>query len=511
MGESVKVKLVEMRGITKRFPGVLANDHVDFSVEPGEIHALLGENGSGKSTLMSILAGQYRPDGGIILVKGKEMSFRSPRDAIRSGIGMVHQHFKLVENFTVTENIILGDERTPFFCRLNSLSKKIMSLGENYGLTVDPSARIDQLSVGEKQRVEILKMLYRGSELLVLDEPTAVLTPQESLELFDNLKKFAAAGRSVVLITHKLSEVLSGADRVTVLRGGRTAAVLGREEITEEKLARLMVGRDINPVKNDSIDYAGDTVLDLQGVGVMKDVGRQGLRKINFSVRKGEIFGIAGVAGNGQRELAEAITGLRWVHSGRIRINGKDITNLSPRVIADLGVSYVPEDRVGMGLVPGLGIVDNIILKSYRRAPVSGKYLIDYKRAGQEADRLVKEFDVKVADFRSPVSLLSGGNLQRLLLAREISEKPSLMVVVYPVRGLDVGATEAIHAILLELRRKGTAILLVSEDLDEIIKLCDRVGVMYEGEIAGVLPGGDIKPEEIGLLMMGSGISREGA
>lgn len=505
------MKLVEMRGIIKRFPGVLANDHVDFSVEPGEIHALLGENGSGKSTLMSILAGQYRPDGGTILVKGKEMSFHSPRDAIRSGIGMVHQHFRLVENFTVTENIILGDERTPFFCRLDSLSEKISGLGEKYGLTVDPEARIDQLSVGEKQRVEILKMLYRGSELLIMDEPTAVLTPQESLELFDNLKRFAAAGRSVVLITHKLSEVLSAADRVTVLRGGRTAAVLGREEITEGKLARLMVGRDINPVKNDAADYAGEIVLDLQGVGVMKDVGRQGLRKITFSVKKGEIFGIAGVAGNGQKELAEAVTGLRWVHSGKIRINGKDITNLSPRAIADLGVSYVPEDRLGMGLVPGLGIVDNLILKSYRKAPVSGRYLIDYKRAGKEAVRLVKEFDVKVADFRSPVSLLSGGNLQRLLLAREISANPSLIVVVYPVRGLDVGATEAVHGILLELRRKGTAILLVSEDLDEIIKLCDRVGVMYEGEIAGILPGGDIKPEEIGLLMMGSGISREGA
>jgi simple sugar transport system ATP-binding protein len=511
MGESSKVKLVEMRGISKRFPGVLANDSVDFSIKPGEIHALLGENGSGKSTLMSILAGQYRPDSGMILVRGKEVAFRSPRDAIRNGIGMVHQHFKLVENFTVTENIILGEKRTTFFCRLDIFSKKIRQIGESYGLTVDPWARVDQLSVGEKQRVEILKMLYRGSELLVMDEPTAVLTPQESAELFENLKKFAAAGQSVVLITHKLNEVMSVADRVTVLRGGKVAAVLDREEVSERKLARLMVGRDIAPVKNDSGGAAGETVLELQGVGAMKDVGRQGLKHISFAVKRGEIFGIAGVAGNGQKELAEAIAGLRWVHAGRIKINGRDVTNLSPGAIADLGVSYVPEDRLGMGLVPGLGIVDNIILKKYRRAPVSGRYLIDYKRAGQEAERLVREFDVKVADFRSPVSLLSGGNLQRLLLAREISENPSLIVVVYPVRGLDVGATEAIHGILLDLRRKGTAILLVSEDLEEIIKLCDRVGVMYEGEMAGVLPGGDIRPEEIGLLMMGSGISKEGA
>ncbi|MFZ5651635.1 MAG: ABC transporter ATP-binding protein [Bacillota bacterium] len=499
------MKFIEMTGITKRFPGVLANDNIDFSVEPGEIHALLGENGSGKSTLMSILAGVYRPDQGKILVRGAEVLLRSPRDAIRNGIGMVHQHFKLVENFTVAENIILGEANTSLFYDLGKLSEKITELGDLYGLGVDPAARISQLSVGERQRVEILKVLYRGSDLLIMDEPTAVLTPQESGELFENLKKFAASGRSVILITHKLNEVLSVSNRVTVLRGGRLAAVLGREEIDERKLARLMVGRDVASVRReDSADRApGETVLELRGVGAMKDVGGEALKKVSFAVGKGEIFGIAGVAGNGQKELAEVVTGLRWAHSGKITINGVNVTNWSPRRIADLGVSYVPEDRLGTGLVPGLGLVDNTILKNYRKEVFSGGGFINYRGAGAEAERLVSEFDIKVANIKSPVGMLSGGNLQRLLLAREISGNPALMVVVYPVRGLDVGATEAVHQMLLDLRRKGTAILLVSEDLDEILKLSDRVGVMFGGSMIGILPGGGASPEEIGLLMMG--------
>jgi len=499
------VKFIEMKGITKRFPGVMANDNVDFSVVPGEIHALLGENGSGKSTLMSVLAGMYRPDSGKILVRGREVTLRSPRDAISCGIGMVHQHFKLVEKFTVVENIILGHGNTPFFYSLDKLSEKVADLSRSFGLNVDPAALVSQISVGERQRVEILKMLYRGSDLLIMDEPTAVLTPQESAELFENLKKFAASGRSVILITHKLNEVLSAADRVTVLRGGRVAAVLDREEITERKLARLMVGRDVAPARNEGGETPGETVLELQGVGAMKDVGGEALKKVSFSVGKGEIFGIAGVAGNGQKELAETVAGLRWVHGGKIMINGINVNNWSPRSIADLGVSYVPEDRLGTGLVPGLGVVDNIILKNYRKPDHSGRWLINYRSAGREASRLVKDFGIKVADLKSPVAMLSGGNLQRLLLAREISANPALMVVVYPVRGLDVGATEAVHGMLLELRSKGTAVLLVSEDLDEILKLCDRVGVMFEGSIAGILPGGgEVKPEDIGLLMMGA-------
>jgi len=498
------VRLVEMKGISKGFPGVLANDNIDFEVAPGEIHALLGENGSGKSTLMSILAGLYRPDRGAVLIKGREVSLRSPRDAIRYGIGMVHQHFKLVDNFTVVENIILGHEKNPFFSNLSRLAGKVAELSRTYGLGVDPGARISQLSVGEKQRVEILKMLYRGSDLLIMDEPTAVLTPQESAELFTNLRKFAESGRSVVLITHKLNEVMSVAHRVTVLRAGRVVARLRREEVSERELARLMVGREITPALNRNRPESGGVVLDLQNVGAVKDVGRQGLKNVSFTVRSGEIFGVAGVAGNGQKELAEAITGLRWVHTGRVLINGVNVTNLSPRTITDLGVSYVPEDRMGIGLVPRLGLVDNIILKNYRKPPVSGRHLINYRRAGQEAQWLVNEFRIKVADHRSPVSLLSGGNMQRLLLAREILGSPALMVVVYPIRGLDVGAAESVHRMLLEMRDKGTAILLISEDLDEISKLSDRVGVMFEGSMTAVLPGGEIDPEEIGLLMMGS-------
>jgi len=506
------VKFIEMKGITKRFPGVVANDNVDFSVAPGEIHALLGENGSGKSTLMSILAGMYRPDSGKILVRGCEVTLRAPRDAISCGIGMVHQHFKLVEKFTVVENIILGHWSTPFFYSLDKLSEKVAGLSRSFGLNVDPAALVSQISVGERQRVEILKMLYRGSDLLIMDEPTAVLTPQESAELFENLKKFAASGRSVILITHKLNEVLSAADRVTVLRGGRVAAVLDSKDITERKLARLMVGRDVAPARNGGGETPGETVLELRGVGAMKDVGGEALKRVSFSVCKGEIFGIAGVAGNGQKELAEAVAGLRWVHGGKIMINGVNVTNRSPRSIADLGVSYVPEDRLGTGLVPGLGVVDNIILKNYRKPDYSGRWLINYSCAGREAGRLVEDFGIKVADLKSPVAMLSGGNLQRLLLAREISANPSLMVVVYPVRGLDVGATEAVHGMLLELRSKGTAVLLISEDLDEILKLCDRVGVMFEGSIAGIMPGGDkVKPEDVGLLMMGAAGSEVGA
>lgn len=505
------MSLVEMKGISKRFPGVLANDNVDFSVAPGEIHALLGENGSGKSTLMSILAGVYRPDQGQILVRGRETFLRNPRDAIRAGIGMVHQHFRLVDNFTVVENIVLGDSRTPFFHRPGRLAEEIRNLGDQYGLNVDPGARISQLSVGEKQRVEILKMLYRGSDLLIMDEPTAVLTPQEAGELFGNLRRLAGAGRAVVLITHKLNEVLAVADRVTVLRAGRRVAVLDREELDRRKLARLMVGRDITPAKKADHHGTGEVVLELESVSAIKDMGRQGLKNVTFSVRRGEIFGIAGVAGNGQKELAEAVTGLRWVHSGRIKINGVNVTNMTPRTISDLGVSYVPEDRMGIGLVPKLGIVDNIILKNYRKQSFSGRHLINYRFAGERARWLVREFDIKAADFDAPVSQLSGGNMQRLLLAREILGNPSLMVVVYPIRGLDVGAAETVHMMLLEMRRKGTAILLISEDLDEILKLSDRIGVMFEGAMVGVIPGGgDADPEEIGLMMMGSAGPRMG-
>lgn len=497
--------LVEMRGITKTFPGVLANDAVDFSVQPGEIHALLGENGSGKSTLMSILSGLYRPDSGEILVRGGSKIFRSPRDAIGAGIGMVHQHFKLVDTFTVAENIILGDRTVPLLLNRNKISRRIGLMAEEYGLALDPDARVWQLSVGERQRVEIVKMLYRGSQLLILDEPTAVLTPQEARELFKNLKNMAAGGRSVVLITHKLHEVMAVADRVTVLRAGRNTATLNTGQLSEKELARKMVGRDVILDYQKKKAVPGRVVLEIKGVNSLNDQMRQGLKNFSLTVREGEIVGIAGVAGNGQRELAEVLAGLRWAVAGNIFIDGKEVTNLSPRQISDFGVSYVPEDRLGMGLVPDLDGPENLMLKNYRQPGVSGRWLISRKTAVSGAEKLVRDFDVRMSSLRQPVKLLSGGNLQKLLLAREISARPRLLVVVYPARGLDVGATEAVHKLLLEQRLAGAAILLISEDLEEIFKLSDRVGVLFEGELQGVKETLSTNLEQIGLLMMGAG------
>ncbi len=499
------VPLVEMRGITKTFPGVLANDNVNFTVRPGEIHALLGENGSGKSTLMSILSGLYRPDKGEILVRGEEKIFRSPKDAITAGIGMVHQHFKLVDTFTVAENIILGDKGIPLFLNKKQIRDKIGEMSSELGLEVNPEARVWQLSVGERQRVEIVKMLYRGSQLLIMDEPTAVLTPQEARELFKNLKIMAAGGRSVVLITHKLNEVMAVADRVTVMKSGRATVTLTGEQISEKEMARQMVGREVLLNYQKEKIVPGGVVLGLKGVSSLNDQMRRGLNNFSLDVREGEIVGIAGVAGNGQKELAEMLAGLRWVTSGKIFIDGKEVTNLSPREIMDFGVSYVPEDRLGMGLVPELSGTENLMLKNYRKPEVAGRWLIKGREAKQAAEKLVKDFDVRMLSPGQPVKMLSGGNLQKLLLAREITANPRIMVVVYPSRGLDVGATEAVHRLLLEQRLSGAAILLISEDLEEIFKLSDRIGVLFEGELQGIRITGETNLEEIGLLMMGAG------
>jgi len=491
-----------MKRITKKFPGVLANDNIDFSVKAGEIHMLLGENGSGKSTLMNILAGLYKPDAGEIFFKGRKVNFKSPRDAINAGIGMVHQHFKLVDTFSVAENIILGNGGI-FQLNITRAENQITELAQKYGLAVDPTAKIWQLSVGEKQRVEILKTLYKGSELLVLDEPTAVLTPQESRDLFKNLRQMARDGRGVVVITHKMHEVMDVADRVTVLRGGKAVATLERKDLSEADLAWLMVGRDVVFQQKKSPSRFGIKILELNQVEALNDNGRPALRGITLDVREGEIFGIAGVAGNGQRELAEVITGMRRCTAGSIYLNNKNITNLSPGQIINLGVGHVPEDRLGTGLVPKLGAVDNVILKGYKGAYSRGLFL-DYKKASAETQKLIADFNVKISDPGAPVSLLSGGNLQKLLLAREISSNPALLVAVYPVRGLDVGATEAVHRLLLEQRSRGTAILLISEDLEEIFKLSDRVGVLFEGQITGIMKTEHADLEEIGLLMMGA-------
>lgn len=498
------VIMLHMNAITKRFPGVVANAGIDFDLRTGEIHALLGENGSGKSTLMSILAGLYRQDEGEIIFKGRRVDFRSPRDAIGAGIGMVHQHFKLVETFTVADNILLGDKRAAFFLNRSKSEASIEGLSARYGLQINPRAKIWQLSVGEKQRVEIVKMLYRGSEVLILDEPTAVLTPREAGELFNNLRRMTGGGRSVIVITHKLQEVMEIADRVTVLRAGRAVATLERDELSERKLAWLMVGRDVvvqhkkEPVRSSNI------ILDLYNVSALNDQSRPGLEDVSLNIRGGEILGMAGVAGNGQRELAEVIAGLRPVTRGAITIEGRDITNRTPREIIAAGVSHIPEDRLGTGLIPGLGAVDNLILKEYRQPSLARGPLIDWKRARADAERLVDRFNVLLTSLDAPVKFLSGGNLQKLLLAREISACPKLIVAVYPVRGLDIGAMQAVHQLLLEQRSRGAAILLISEDLDEIFKLSDRIGVLYEGRLTGFLPAEHADLEEIGLLMMGS-------
>lgn len=494
--------LLEMNQITKKFPGVLANDRVNFNLRAGEIHMLLGENGSGKSTLMNILSGLYKPDEGEIYIKSRKVNFKSPRDAIKAGIGMVHQHFKLVDTFTVAENVILGTGNK-LNLNKNEIEKYVAAITEKYGINIDPAAKIWQLSVGEKQRVEILKMLYRGAEILVLDEPTAVLTPQESYDLFANLRQMAQTGKGVIVITHKLQEVMQAADRVTVLRSGKSIATLEKQDVKEQDLAWLMVGRDVVFHTKKQNGKPGQKVLELKQVTVEGDSGRPAVKDISFYVRAGEIFGIAGVAGNGQRELAEVIAGLRKCSSGSIYLEEEDITNIGPEEIIRRGVGYIPEDRLGTGLVPKLNAVDNIILKGYRNAFSQGPCL-DYKKVYAQTEKLVEDFNIKLSNLEAPVHLLSGGNLQKLLLAREISRQPALLVAVYPVRGLDVGATEAVHRLLAEQRARGTAILLISEDLDEIFKLSDRIGVIYEGRLNGILSCEHTDLEEIGLLMMGA-------
>lgn len=494
--------LVEMRNITKVFPGVVANDRVDLAVRAGEVHALLGENGAGKSTLMSILTGLYRPDSGEIYVQGERVHFRSPRDAIAAGIGMVHQHFRLVAPFTVTENVALG-LKGGIKLNLNQLAQEIAELSEKYGLKVDPFARIWQLSVGEQQRVEIIKLLYRRTRVLILDEPTAVLTPQEARELYRTLRKMASEGCAVIFITHKLQEVMEAADTITILRNGKKVATVKKEETNERELARLMVGREITWTGDKKKPPQGRVVLEIRNLQALNDKGLLALKGINLSISAGEILGIAGVAGNGQRELAEVIAGLRPALKGSILVEGKEIIHCDPCRVIAAGVSFIPEDRLGMGLIPNLGAVDNLLLKEYRH-PRWGKVLLNRRAARQWAQGLVERFQVKLASLEAPVKMMSGGNLQRLLLAREISSQPRVLVAVYPARGLDVGATDTVHRLLLEQRAAGTAILLISEDLEELFRLADRIAVLYEGEIMGIVPTEQADVEELGLMMAGA-------
>jgi simple sugar transport system ATP-binding protein len=497
---------VEALGIVKAFPGVLANDHVDFDLRPGEIHALLGENGAGKSTLMNILAGLYRPDEGDIRIDGAPVAFRSPRDAIAAGLGMVHQHFTLVPSQTVTENILLGLDQPRFLLTPRRSEAEIADLATRFGLRVHPRAKIWQLGVGEQQRVEILKMLYRGARILIMDEPTAVLAPQEIEDLFHTLRAMTREGRSVVFISHKLTEVLGIADRITVMRRGRvTAAGIPAAGTTKAELARRMVGREVLESLERSPSRPGDVVLSVRGVEADNDRGLPALRGVSLEVRSGEIVGIAAVAGNGQAELAEAITGLRPCR-GAITVNGTAVSNRSAAVAIRRGVAHVPEDRTGVGTAPNLSVVDNLIMKRFRDRPVSSGWLIHESPARALAATLTEEFGIATPSIDTQVRLLSGGNLQRLILAREIDSRPSLMVAVQSTRGLDVGAIEAVHRLLLARREAGAAILLISEDLDEILALADRIDVMYEGRITGSFDARSADVHEIGLLMTGGSV-----
>jgi simple sugar transport system ATP-binding protein len=494
---------LEAVDIVKTFPGVLANDHVSLDVRSGEVHALLGENGAGKSTLMNVLAGLYRPDEGTVRVDGQPVTFRSPRDAIAHGIGMVHQHFALVPSQTVAENVLLGLDRPRFRLDLRTTEDEVTRIAEEVGLHVDPRARIWQLSVGEQQRVEILKMLYRGARILILDEPTAVLAPQEAEELFVNLRAMTAGGRSVVFISHKLGEVLSISDRITVMRAGRvTAADVDPASVTRADLARLMVGRAVlESLARPAVD-PGRVVLSVQDVTALNDRGRPALQGVSVDVRAGEIIGVAAVAGNGQAELAEAITGLRAC-TGRILVDGADVANRPSREAIRAGVGHVPEDRAGVGSAPNLSIVDNVVMKAYRGAPISRGWFMDDEAARAMATRLTTEYAVSTPSIATPVRILSGGNLQRVILSREIDAAPKLLVAVQPTRGLDVGAIEGVHQTLLGLRERGTAILLISEELDELLALADRIVVLFEGRIAASVDATTADIHDIGLHMTG--------
>lgn len=498
---------VEMKDIVIRFPGVLANDHVNLTLKQGEIHALLGENGAGKSTLMNVLAGLYKQTSGNIKIFGEPVHFNSPKDAIAKGIGMVHQHFMLVPTQTVTENILLGLDAPRFFMNLADYDKKILALQDQFGLRVDPTAKIWQLSVGEQQRVEILKTLYRGAQILIMDEPTAVLAPQEIDELMKTMRSMVDQGKSIIFISHKLHEVTAVADRITILRKGKaTAEGQSMEGLTKEDLARLMVGRGVIFAVEKKPQAPGDVVLSVENVSAENDKGVPALRNLSLDVRAGEILGIAAIAGNGQSELAEVVTGLRPC-TGSVKINGKEVANKPPIEAIKQGMSHVPEDRTGVGSAPNMTITENTIMKCYKEAPIGNGWSIDFTTARNRARNLKDKYDILAPGVRTMARKLSGGNLQKVILAREISAQPQLMVAVQPTRGLDVGAIESIQTLLLEQREKGTAVLLISEEMEELLALSDRIAVISEGKIMGIVDADNADINEIGLMMTGTAVS----
>lgn len=497
--------LIEMKGITKRFSGVLANNSIDFSIFAGEVHALLGENGAGKTTLMNVLYGLYRADSGEILVRGKRVTIRSPKDAIALKIAMVHQHFQLVPTLTVAENVGLGlkAKREPLL-DLDSVVKRIDELAKDYGLLVNPDAMVAQLSVGERQRVEIIKALYRLPDTLILDEPTSVLTPQEVEGLFHFMRSMAAEGRAVIVITHKLPEVMAVSDRVTVLRHGEVVARLMTRDTNPDELAEKMVGREI-PHMEGMLDGtpSENAALEIRQVSALNDKGVLALDNISFSLRAGEILGLAGVAGNGQAELAEILGGMRKVVSGKVFVQGSDVTNASPREMIRHSVGQIPEDRMGSGLVLDMSIAENLVLEVRTQPRFEKRYLLDNEQVHQNARRLVEEYSISCGGVDAPARTLSGGNMQKLILAKVLSRNPKVLIAAQPTSGLDVGATEFITEKLREQRRQGVGILLISSDLNEIMSMSDRIACIFEGKIMGVVPAATAELKEVGLMMGG--------
>lgn len=498
--------LIEMKNIVKIYPnGVVANNEVNFSVERGEIHALVGENGAGKTTLMKVLYGLEHPTSGQILIDGKPVHFHSPDDAIAAGIGMVHQNFMLVPSFTIAENIVLGKEptRRGFLDKAEAV-RVTEELSKQYGLKVEADAVVETVNVGMRQRVEILKTLYRGAEILILDEPTAVLTPQETQDLFRAVRKLVAQGKTVIFITHKLREVKEISDRVTVMRNGKVMGTLPTAEATREGLARMMVGRDVFLEVNKPPVARGRKVMEVQDVSFVSETGRSMLKGVSFNVYAGEILGVAGVEGNGQTELVEVLTGLRPAASGRVLIDGKDILNRTPREVRMAGVAHIPEDRLTNGLALTASINENVIVDRYYDKPYRKGLLIDYKQVNRLGEALIDEFDIRTPSGLVPVASLSGGNMQKVIVAREFSFNPRILIAAQPTRGIDVGATEFIRDQLVRKRTDGTGVLLVSADLAEVMSLSDRIIVMYEGEITGVFPNAqEVSEEELGLYMLG--------
>lgn len=499
--------VIEMREITKIFGEFVANDKINLELRKGEIHALLGENGAGKSTLMNMLAGLLEPTSGEIVVNGKSEKLDSPSKAASLGIGMVHQHFMLVEAFTVAENIILGSELTnKGVLDLKKANADILELSERYGLAVDPTAKVEDVSVGAQQRVEILKTLYRGADILIFDEPTAVLTPAEILELMDIMKTLVKEGKSIILITHKLDEIRAVADRVTVIRRGKSIQTVSIEGATNKDLAEMMVGRSVSFVTEKEEAQPKEVVLQISDLVVNENRGVPAVKELSLNVRAGEIVGIAGIDGNGQSELIQAITGLRKVKSGSIKIKGQEVVGLSPRKITEMNVSHVPEDRHRDGLVLEMMLSENIALQTYYKEPLSKNGVLNYNQINSYARKLMEEFDVRAANEIVPASALSGGNQQKAIIAREVDRNPDLLIVSQPTRGLDVGAIEYIHKRLIGERDKGKAVLVVSFELDEILNLSDRIAVIHDGKIQGIVKPSETNKQELGILMAGGEI-----